>query len=280
MKHLLYTIVLFSFLTSCSEGLSIRKQRLILIPAGMFFFGADQGAENEGPIVNCKVNEFQLSKTEVSNELFEVFVNKTGYITDAEKNGGFVYDGEWKLVKEANWRMPEGKAVDRDKWRVLPVVQVSYKDALAYCEWADCRLPSEIEWEYAAKLGKSNDGEMNITTSESTNPRPVDAHSFEPNELGIHHQSGNVWEWCADVYNSEIHDKLALASTTDPFDVFQGRSFDPEKTNATDTLRVIKGGSFLCQAGHCAGYRPEARQSVEQSEAYFHIGFRVVKDKK
>lgn len=280
MKNLLPGVVLLLLLTSCSEGLSIRKQQLILIPSGQFFFGSEQGAENETPAISCKVNEFQLSKTEVSNELFEVFVHKTGYVTDAEKHGGFIYDGEWKLIETANWRMPEGKAVNRDQWKVLPVVQVSYNDAVAYCEWADCRLPTEIEWEYAAKLGKSNEVNMNITTAESTSPRPVDVHSYEDNELGILHQSGNVWEWCADVYNSEIHDKRALISTTEPFDVYLGRSFDPEKMDTADTLRVIKGGSFLCQAVHCAGYRPEARQSAEQSAAYFHIGFRVVKDKK
>lgn len=283
MRNTLYFIILLSILTGCSDGLSIRKQRLVLIPSGVFTFGSEQGQQNEQVFVPCKVEEFQLSTREVSNELFEVFVNKTGYVTDAEKNGGFVYvDDEWKLIENANWRMPEGKEVDRATWRILPVVQISYKDALAYCKWANCRLPTEIEWEYAAKLGKSNEVEMNITTAESKSLGPVDVYSSRANKLGIHHQSGNVWEWCADVYNSEIYDILNLKSrTTDTsLEAYQGRSFDPEKMDASDTLRVIKGGSFLCQAGHCAGYRPEARQSAEQSEAYFHIGFRVVKDTK
>lgn len=280
MKKVLYSIVFLSLLASCMDGLSIRKQRLVLIPSGSFFFGSSNVQDSTQITVICKVENFQLSKTEVSNELFEVFVNKTGYVTDAEKKGGFVYDGGWKLVKEANWRMPEGKTVDHEKWKVLPVVQVSYNDALAYCEWANCRLPTEIEWEYAAKMGKSNGTEMNITNAASKNPQTVDVYSSEGNEMGIHHQAGNVWEWCLDSYNSEIHEKMALQSTTEPYKPFLGRSFDPEKMDAADTLRVIKGGSFLCQAGHCEGYRPEARQSAEQSEAYFHIGFRVVKDTK
>ena len=281
MRNFIYTVLLFSMLVSCTGALTYQNKQPVLIPAGQFFFGSEDGQENESPAVPCSVNEFKLAATEVSNQLFEFFVNKTGYVTDAEKNGGFVYeDGEWNLIENANWRTPEGKPVDPEQWLVLPVVQISYNDALAYCTWADCRLPTEIEWEYAAKLGKSDSTQMNITTADATHPRPVDILSFEANELGIHHQSGNVWELCADVYNSEIHYKRALMSTTEPFDAYKGRSYDPDKMDATDTLRVIKGGSFLCQTGHCAGYRPEARQSVEQSAAYFHIGFRVVKDKK
>lgn len=263
---------------SCSEGLSIRSQQLVFIPSGKFLFGSTNVENSARITVPCKVDAFRLSKTEISNELFEVFVNKTGYVTDAEKKGGFVYDGGWKLLKKANWRMPEGKKVDRAKWKMLPVVQVSYNDALAYCKWANCRLPTEIEWEYAAKMGKSNEAEMNITTPASKDPRPADVFSTEGNELGVYHQSGNVWEWCLDSYNSEIHEKMALKSTDEPFGAFLGRSYDPENMDAVDTLRVIKGGSFLCQAGHCEGYQPSSRQSAEQSEGYFHIGFRVVKN--
>lgn len=276
MRKLLYLMFLICLISACSEPIS--RMRFIHIPSGNFFFGTAKGMDNETPAVLCKVEAFRLSKTEISNEIFEVFVEKTGYVTDAEKTGGMVFDGEWKLVKTAHWRMPEGKEVDREKWRKLPVVQVSYADAMAYCKWAKCRLPSEIEWEYASKLGKSNSVKMNITSAKTPHPVLEEVQSSDANELGIQHQSGNVWEWCLDSYNSERHDKLALMSTTESRPPFLGRSYDPEKMNSTDKLRVIKGGSFLCQAGHCAGYRPEARQSAEQHQGYFHIGFRVAKD--
>lgn len=277
MKNAFYTLLVALILNSCSDGMSLPKQQFVLIPKGGFFFGASDKMESGQIAVSSKVEAFELAKTEVSNELFEIFVIKTGYVTDAEKKGGLVYDGGWKLLKNANWRMPEGKKVDREEWKVLPVVQVSYNDVMAYCKWANCRLPTEIEWEYAAKMGKSDAVKMNITTAGSNYPRAVDVSSTKVNEMGIYHQSGNVWEWCLDVYNSEIHEIRAIRSTTDPFEPYLGRSYDPEKMDEVDTLRVIKGGSFLCQAGHCEGYRPEARQSAGQSEAYFHVGFRVVK---
>lgn len=280
MRKSLFFFFTLLFLTSCSEEIAAPSNEFVAIPTGMFFFGSDEGSENEGPVVPCRVNEFQLAITEVSNEQFELFVNETGYLTDSEKSGGMVFDGDWKLVKSANWKMPMGKKVDREEWKNLPVVQISYADALAYCAWSDSRLPSEIEWEYAAKMGRSNLGEMNIINALSSQPKTADVRSFGKNDVGIYHQSGNVWEWCADVYNSEVHDKLGLISTTEPFDTHQGRSFDPEKMNVTDTLRVIKGGSFLCQTGYCAGYRPEARQSAEQHQGYFHIGFRIAKNTK
>lgn len=278
MKKLIFSFFILLILTGCSEEKRTALNEFVKIPKGGFFFGSESGVEHEGPAVSCNVKAFQLSTAEVSNAQFEVFVNETGYITDAEKHGGFVYDGKWKLITEANWRMPKGEKVNYDHWKDLPVVQVSYSDAIAYCKWADCRLPSEIEWEYAAYLGQLNAADANILRLGRNIPRLDEVNLSAKDKLGIHHQLGNAWEWCADVYNSEIHDKLSLLSTIEPFDSYQGRSYDPEKLNASDTLRVIKGGSFLCQAGHCEGYRPEARQSAEQHEAYYHIGFRVAKD--
>lgn len=276
MRKVLCFVLMIFLISACSESSS--ELKFMKIPSGAFFFGADNASEAEGPLVMCRMESFQLSITEISNEQFEIFVEETGYLTNAETKGGMVFNDEWKLMKTANWRMPEGKVLDREKWKNLPVVQISYLDALAYCTWAEYRLPTEIEWEYASKLGKSSSVQMNITSAESTYSKTMNVRSLGKNKLGVYHQSGNVWEWCLDSYNSEIHDKLQLISTTESFDPFQGRSFDPEKIDAKDTLRVIKGGSFLCQKGYCAGYRPEARQSAEQSEAYFHVGFRVVKN--
>lgn len=278
MKCTLFISLLF--LASCAANNEQSEIEWITVPSGSFFFGSDRGNDEETPAINCHVASFQLSSTEISNAQFEEFVRATHYITDAEKSGGMLFKDGWKIVKHANWRKPEGKKIAGDIWRKLPVVQVSYADAQAYCAWAGCRLPTEIEWEYAAKLGKSSQQNMNITTAESPHASVENVRSFGKNQLGIYHQSGNVWEWCSDSYNSEIHDKMDLKLFYAQSGGFQGKSFDPLKSTSTDTLRVIKGGSFLCQAGHCAGFRPEARQSAAQSEAYFHLGFRVAKDLK
>lgn len=275
MKSLLYIALLF--LGSCASAEKHLELEWVTVPRGTFYFGSQSGNDEEFPAVKCRVETFQLSSTEISNAQFEEFVKATGYVTTAEKSGGMVFRDGWKVNKKANWRMPEGRAVNLESWRKLPVVQVSYTDALAYCAWAGCRLPTELEWEYAAKLGASSIGRLNITSAHSPHPTTENVRSFGKNELGVYHQSGNVWEWCLDSYNSEIHDKLEANLTKLTPRGFQGRSFDPLKEKSTDTLRVIKGGSFLCQAGHCAGYRPAARQSAGQSEAYFHVGFRVVK---
>lgn len=279
MKKSFCFLLLIGFLSSCSETELSDELRFVDVPSGINFFGREGGKDNESPAVMCNVNEFQLSETEISNRQFEKFVDETGYVTDAEKNGGFIFDQGWKHVQKANWRFPLGRKMEREDWIDLPVVQVSYRDALAFCKWVNCRLPTELEWEYASKRGNATSGRLNIDTGEHEVPQTMSVKSLKKNELGIYHQAGNVWEWCLDSYNSEIHDKLALISTTEPFEAFTGKSFDPENMDATDTLRVIKGGSFLCQQGHCMGYRPYARQSAEQSVAYFHIGFRVAKDK-
>jgi formylglycine-generating enzyme required for sulfatase activity len=274
MTKIVGFLLFICVISACSS--SEVELKFVTIPSGAFDFGSINELENEVPTFHAFVDSFQLSETEISNRQFERFVEETGYITHAEKNGGMVYDGEWKLIKSANWLMPQGRKVDREKWIDLPVVQVSYADAIAYCAWAGYRLPSEIEWEYAAKMGKSNSKKMNVTSAQSLNVKSMNVQSLEPNELGIYHQSGNVWEWCADVYNHEIYDKLLLMGNLKNR-AFEGRSYDPNKLDAKDTLRVIKGGSFLCQKGYCEGYRPDARQSAEQHEAYFHIGFRVAK---
>lgn len=275
MKYLLFIPLIL--LARCSSPEKPTEIEWITIPSGSFSFGANRGNDEEMPSVHCRVESFALSSTEISNAQFEEFVDATNYVTTAEKSGGMVYSDGWQVDKKANWRLPDGRKRNAKAWRNLPVVQVSHVDAQAYCAWAGCRLPTELEWEYAAKLGASSRGRMNITTAKTPHPHTENVRSFGKNKIGVYHQSGNVWEWCADSFNSEIHDKLdAKLASPSPLG-FQGRSFDPLKEKSADTLRVIKGGSFLCQPGHCAGFRPEARQSAAQSQACFHIGFRVVK---
>ncbi|MFK7785804.1 MAG: SUMF1/EgtB/PvdO family nonheme iron enzyme, partial [Crocinitomicaceae bacterium] len=119
MRVLMYIFLLLLMLTSCSEDYSRPSQEFITIPDGIFSFVAG----NEGTILPCRVNTFQLATTEVSNEQFEAFVNATSYVTRKKKQGGFIFDEGWKLVKEANWRKPEGQAISYEAWKNLPVVQ-------------------------------------------------------------------------------------------------------------------------------------------------------------
>ena len=247
-----------------------------LIRGGTVTFGNDEGMENEKPAIKVSIDDFYLSSTEVSNKEFEEFVRATRYETEAEKSGeSMVFVGtKWQLVKGADWRHPEGSEssiIDRMDY---PVVHISYNDAMAYCAWKNVRLPSEIELEYVLQKTPRPLSELNITSSQKGG-RIETVKSRKKDDLGCYHVAGNVWEWCRDTYNYEIHDKWAGASQNNP--VHLNNYFDPLK-DSHDTLRVIKGGSFLCQEGYCAGYRSYARQSCEQSGSYFYIGFRIAKN--
>ncbi len=282
-------IVAFSLLLiGCSTEVNTGWTRFpdwVIIPGGTFVFGSNDGEEDQRPELVMSIDSFYLSATEITNRQFERFVEETNYITSAERNGGgMVYIDEWSFVEEANWKHPLGAKSSIDSLMDHPVVLVSHKDALAYCEWAGAYLPTEVEWEFAATSGRALLGNKNTWTGSFpfNNTQtdgflytaPVDQYS--PDSLGCYNLLGNVWEWCADSYNYEIHDKWFLKETIEQ-SVYLGRSFDPRKASLDDTLRVIKGGSFMCHASYCKGYIPTSRQSAEENEAYFHIGFRVAK---
>ena len=264
----------------------MRTPQWQMIEGGEFIFGTSDGQENEGPAVALFVDSFYLSCTEVTNRQFEVFVTETGYVTDAEKSGqGAVFIDKWEMIEGADWRHPMGSSSSIDTIMDHPVVMVSYNDALAYCEWIGGRLPTEAEWEYAAKRGQSVLMRKNIWRGDFPNNNrktdgylwtgPVDAYGSD--SIGLFHMGGNVWEWCMDSYTYEVHDKWELKNDSLP-KVYLGASFDPLKPEEKDTLRVIKGGSFMCHGSTCEGYIPDARQSAVQGEAFFHVGFRVAKD--
>lgn len=198
----------------------------------------------------------------MTNAQFQRFVSETGYITDAEKDnyGGAVYvNNEWKILPDANWKHPRGKSTNIERILDHPVVQVTYNDAIAYCNWAKVRLPSEKEWEYACLEGKTVQTEININHSNGGETDLQDGFmftspvkEFKSNELNVYGMLGNVWEITASAFNLNTH-------------------------NSSPTF-VMKGGSFLCDAIYCKGYTPESRQSIAKNDAYFHVGFRVVKD--
>ena len=258
--------------------------KMVFVEGGRFNFGSNIGLDREKPESEVVIQSFLIDKNLVTVEDFRVFVNLSGYTTEAEKYGNaIVYNDSidiWELVDGANWQYPLG----RNKTLAFnnhPVTQVSWNDALAYCEFCDKTLPSEVQWEYAAsEMGKKKnqlyywgndllhaDKHMcNIWTSgypdtigyqdgfKYTSPIGY----FEANSLGIFDMAGNVWEWC---YNWHLPYEGNLEVF--PLDL-QGRA--------------QRGGSFLCNSNYCHGYRLSARSATSPESSLFHVGFRCVKN--
>lgn len=255
----------------------------VTVNKGKFEFGTDNKNAAESPNIEIEVNAFQLSTTPITNEMFARFVEATNYVTEAETAFGSGYlslENEWKIERARNWRHPNGLTSDYKSLLKHPVVCVTYNDALAYCEWANVRLPSEIEWEYTCELGKTNSTKINIAQTDKSNVRANDQYlytspvkAFSPNSLGIYGMLGNVWEMCEDNYHPEIHDLLLKRKSQPSQHAFLGNT-----VNSKIVSKVIKGGSFICSSDYCYGYRSDARQSVAQNEAFFHVGFRVARD--
>jgi len=247
------------------------------IPGGGFVQGADPRYPEEGPPRKVFVSPFRLQAHEVTNSQFAAFVAATGYVTDAERNGGSgqfresntpeVLMSWWSIDASASWSTPEGAATRGGGRSLHPVVHVTLNDARAYAKWAGGRIPTEVEWEYAASLGlfdpttpesglRRTDGTLraNIWTGlfPVVNSRrdgyagaaPVGC--FEPGLTGAYDMIGNVWEW-----------------TETPF-------------GAGPPRFTIKGGSYLCSENYCQRYRAAARQSLEMDFSTAHIGFRIV----
>jgi len=275
---------------------------LIDLPGGNFWMGSnDPGRylnDGEGPVREVKISPFAISATAVSNSEFAAFVEDTGYVTTAEKeNWSFVFAGDlpndfsntrgivgaewWRQVHGADWRHPEGQHSEITNRDNHPVVHVSWFDAAYYATWSKGRLPTEAEWEYAARGGLIQsalpwgndlllDGKHHCNIWTGTFPTnntaedgwvgtcPVDA--FKPNDFGLFNCSGNVWEWCADWFTTQHTDGPVIA---DPI----GPSFG--------TDRVVKGGSFLCHDSYCHRYRLAARSANTPESTSANQGFRI-----
>lgn len=253
------------------------------IPAGSFLKGAQALYPEEGPEIRLQVDAFQLQAHEVTTAQFAAFVGATDYITDAEQSvldgrvdagsavftpaiGGQADSGTWQLEKDANWQSPTGETARLADLAAYPVMHVSKRDAEAYAAWAGGRLPTEVEWEYAATLGLPIPDEPTSGAYGDTGPRantwqgvfPVvnletDGFSgaapvgcFPADRMGLYDMIGNVWEWTDTPFGTGTH--------------------------------TLKGGSYLCADNFCRRYRPAARHPQETDFSTNHIGFRIVRD--
>lgn len=298
------------------------------IEGGEFTMGSDSGPATEKPSHRVKVDGFWIDETEVTNAQFQEFVEKTKYVTTAEKKpdweemkkflppgtekppesqlvpGALVYRSPdrkvplddvtawWSYVPGADWRHPEGPGSDLKGRENHPVVHVAWEDAAAYAKWAGKRLPTEAEWEFAARGGKEkqrftwgNDApkdDSNLAniwqgefptknTKQDGFERTAPVKSFPPNGYGLYDMAGNVWEWCSDWYRADEYSgrgKLT-ANPKGP-----DKSWDPREP--WSPMRVTRGGSFLCHITYCESYRPAARRGTAADTGLSHLGFRCV----
>ena len=278
---------------------------MLCLPGGTFLMGADDRegfpGDGEGPVREITLRPFWIDATAVTNARFAEFVASTGYATEAERYGwSFVFGGLlpddfpetrgvaaapwWREVHGASWRAPEGPQSNIAGREQHPVVHVSWIDAQAYCGWAGVRLPTEAEWEYAARGGLERKrypwgdeltpgGEhmCNIwqgafpakNTLEDRFYGTAPVGSFPPNGFGLHDTSGNAWEWCADWFSPTFH---VNGPREDPIGPSLG------------SARVIRGGSYLCHASYCNRYRVAARSSNTPDSTTGHMGFRCARD--
>lgn len=306
---------------------------MVYIPGGTFMMGGDnaQADKDEYPKHKVMVDGFYMDQHEVTNAQFKAFVDATGYVTTAEQKPDWEelkkelppdtpkpddsqlvpaalvftppnhavnlqdYSQWWSWVPGANWKHPYGPKSDIKGKDNYPVVQVSWDDAMAYCKWAGKRLPTEAEWEYAARGGLKNEiypwgnegiaiGKPKANSFDGDFPyhntgrdgfvglAPVE--SFKPNGYKLYDMAGNVWEWCADWYRNDYYQSVTkpegVKNPQGPSD-----SYDPEEPYAPK--KVARGGSYMCNDSYCSGYRVARRMKSSYDSGLCNLGFRCVK---
>jgi formylglycine-generating enzyme len=306
---------------------------MVWVPSSTYMMGADndQASQDEYPKHAVQLNGFWMDATEVTNAAFQKFVEATHYVTIAERvptwedvkkqlppdtpkpddsvfvAGSLVfqkppkavaldnYGQWWVFMKGANWQHPQGPASDLTGKAQYPVVHIAWEDAMAYCKWAGKRLPTEAEWECAARGGRQGQiypwgnesvdlgkpktnswqGEfpyLNLKRDGFEGLSPV--KSFSKNDYNLYDMAGNVWEWCFDWYRDDYYKNDTGKASKNP----QGplSSFDPDEPFTPK--KVVRGGSFLCNDAYCSGYRVARRMKSSMDTGLEHTGFRCVFD--
>ena len=327
-------LILFILLINCSEKTDKEIEGMVWIPGGSFYQGAlvndTLALLHEKPRHLVHIDGFYMDISPVTNKEFKSFVKETGYITTAERDvnwgelakqlppgtdkphdsllkaGSLIFSKTkkpitdfsdfsqwWKWKIGANWKKPRGDndISGKDNY---PVVHISYEDALAYCKWADKRLPTEAEWEYAARANRDdaiyywgNDHDSlkyKANTWEGQFPfenSKIDGYenlapikSFPANDFGLYGMSGNVWEWTSDWYNVNYYKDLLEDKAACHNPKGATHAFNPNNIYAQE--KVIKGGSFLCNINYCISYRISAKMSSTPDTSLEHLGFRAV----
>ncbi|MBO2943397.1 formylglycine-generating enzyme family protein [Paenibacillus sp. F411] len=279
---------------------------MVSLPGGAFWMGTSSTdgfpADGEGPERKVQLDAFEIAPYAVTNAEYKAFVDATGYVTEAESFGwSYVFHllvpeeikqhvehvprdvPWWYVVEGAYWNAPEGPGSHVEDRLDHPVIHISWNDADAYCRWAGVRLPTEAEWEYAARGGLERrtypwgdllkvDGEHRCNIWQGKFPvrnseldgyvgtAPVDA--FLPNGYGLYNMSGNVWEWCSDWFSPDYH---------------QTTSADNPRYSRSTGKRSMRGGSYLCHRSYCNRYRVAARSSNTPDSSTGNCGFRVAR---
>jgi formylglycine-generating enzyme required for sulfatase activity len=313
---------------------TVERDGMMWIPGGEFLMGSDHklAQDNERPAHRVKVDGFWMDRFHVTNAEFRKFVEATGHVTTAEKKpdwetlrvqlppgtrkppdsalvpGAMVFVGTerevklddysqwWRFVPGANWRHPQGPGSSIEGKDDHPVVQVSYEDALAYASWAGKRLPTEAEWEFAARGGleqatyvwgdefqpdmlnywDTKQGRFPVMRAKvGTSP----VGTYPPNGYGLNDMTGNAWQWVADWYGFDhFKEQLKLGRVANPRGPSQSYDPDDGPVPVHAPKRVTRGGSFLCNVDYCLSYRPSARRGNDPYNPMSHVGFRLVKD--
>jgi formylglycine-generating enzyme required for sulfatase activity len=316
---------------NATPGPALSPPGMVWISGGEFAMGAiDPPAADEGgmsvsadarPIHRVYLDGFWMDKTDVTNEEFARFIRATGYVTVAERKpraedfpgappenlvaGSVVFSPPdhpvplndhfqwWTYVKGANWRHPEGAASSLKGREQFPVVHVAYEDASAYAKWAGKRLPTEAEWEFAARGGlagkrypwgdqfqpggkwMANTHQGHFPNTDTGEDGYAGIAQFPPNGYGLYDMAGNVWQWTSDWYRADYYEQLAAAGgvTRNP----QGpeKPYDPYEPN--ERKKVHRGGSFLCTDQYCSRYVVGTRGKGEVTTGTNHLGFRCVR---